>query len=227
MRRLAAALAAAALATGAAEASAQPAQPLAADAPARTIVPPKLVKFVEAEFPPSEAKAGHGATVVLQIAITATGSVADVTVQQSAGPAFDAPAVAAAKQFVFEPAVVDGKPIPVKITYRYVFKFEEKIVKKTTADFAGVVRDRRSKQPLADVRVALDTGQQALTDDEGKFSVPDVAPGEHTVTLSGEKLATVGTTETFEVAKRIDAVYEVDPKKRAPGATPTKKKRSW
>jgi TonB family protein len=220
MRRLVAVLAAVALATGAAEVSAQPAQAAAtADAPAHVIVPPKLVKFVEAEFPPSEAKAGRGATVVLQIAITATGGVADVTVQGSAGPAFDVPAVAAARQFVFEPAVVDGKAIPVKITYRYVFKFEEKIVKKTTADFAGVVRDRRSKQPLANVRVALDTGQQALTDDEGKFSVPDVAPGEHTVTLSGEKLATVGTTETFEVAKRIDAVYEVDPKKEKSGGS--------
>ena len=214
MRRAIAALAALALATGEAEATAQPAQPAPpADAPVHTIVPPRLVKFVEAEFPPSEAKAGRGATVVLQIAITATGSVADVSVQESAGPPFDAPALAAARQFVFEPAVVDGKPIPVKIAYRYVFKFEEKMVQKTTADFAGIVRDRRSKQPMADVRVALDTGQQALTDDQGRFAVPDVLPGEHTVTLSGEKLATVGTTETFEVAKRIDAIYEVDPKK--------------
>ena len=218
MKRLASALAAVALATGAAKASAQPAQPPPpVDAPAHVIVPPKLVKFVEAEFPPSEAKAGRGATVVLQIAITATGGVADVTVQKSAGSAFDLPALTAARQFVFEPAVVDGKPIPVKITYRYVFQFEEKIVKKTTGDFAGVVRDRRSKQPMANVRVALDTGQQALTDEEGKFSVLDVVPGEHTVTLSGEKLATVGTTETFEVAKRIDAVYEVDPKKEKSG----------
>ena len=50
------------------------------------------LKFVEAEFPASEVKAGRGATVVLQIAITATGSVADVTVTGTAGPAFDAPA---------------------------------------------------------------------------------------------------------------------------------------
>jgi TonB family protein len=208
-----------AVATAHAEyASAQPAQPPPADAPQHVIVPPKLVKFVEAEFPASEAKAGHGATVVLQIAITATGAVADVTVLGSAGPAFDAPALVAARQFVFEPATVDGKAIPVKITYRYVFKFEEKIVKKTTADFAGIVRDRRTKQPLPNVRVALDTGQQALTDEQGRFSVPDVPPGEHTVTLSGEALATVGTTETFEVAKRIDAVYEVDPKKQKSGS---------
>jgi TonB family protein len=201
-----------ALATTAARSYAQ-APPPADGAPQRTIVPPKLVHFVEAEFPPSEAAAGKGATVLLQIAISATGSVADVKVLETAGPAFDTAAVAAARQFVFEPALVDGKPIPVKITYKYVFTFTEKIVKKTTADFEGIIRDRATKKPMQDVRVSLDTGQTAITDADGKFKILDVPVGEHTVTLSGEHLATVGTTETFEVAKRIDATYEVEPKK--------------
>ena len=194
---------------------AQPAE--AAPEAKRALVAPTLVHFVEAEFPPSEQAAGRGATVVLQIAITETGAVADVKVIGSAGAAFDAAAYAAAKQFVFTPATSGGKPIPVKITYQYVFKFVEKMVKRTTADFGGTVRDRATKQPLANVRVALDTGQQALTDDSGAFSIPDVPPGEHSVTLSGERLATVGTTETFDVAKRIDATYEVEPKKETSG----------
>jgi TonB family protein len=192
------------------------AQAPAAVAPQRNIVAPKLTHFVEADFPPSEAAAGRGATVVLQIAITATGSVADVSILGSAGAAFDVAALGAARQFVFEPAMVDGVPIPVKITYRYVFTFHEKIVKKTTGDFAGVVRDRATKAPLPNVRVALDTGQQTLTDEQGKFSIPDIVPGEHSVTLSGERLATVATTETFDVAKKIDATYEVEPKKDTP-----------
>jgi TonB family protein len=197
-------------------ASAQPALTAAGPVAQRVVTAPKLVTFVEADFPPSEAAAGRGATVVLQIAITASGSVADVRVVGTAGPAFDAAALAAARRFVFEPALVDGVPIPVKITYRYTFTFKEQIVRKTTGDFAGVVRDRRTKGALASVRVALDTGQQTLTDDEGRFTIPDVAPGEHSVTLSGERLATVATTETFEAAKRIDATYEVEPKKDTP-----------
>jgi TonB family protein len=192
------------------------AQPAITAAPQRVITAPRLTHFVEADFPPSEAAAGRGATVVLQIAITATGSVADVRVLESAGAAFDVAALAAARQFVFEPAMVDGVPIPVKITYRYVFTFHEKIVKKTTGDFAGVVRDRATKAPLSNVRVALDTGQQTLTKEDGTFSIPDVVPGEHSVTLSGEHLATVATTETFDAAKRIDATYEVEPKKDTP-----------
>jgi TonB family protein len=184
----------------------------APQAPQHVIVPPKLVTFVQAEFPPSEVAAGKGATVVLQIAIDAAGKVAGVAVLESAGPAFDAAAVGAARQFVFEAATVDGRAIPVKITYRYAFTVVEKLVKKQTADFVGTVRDRGTKQPIANVRIAVDTGQEALTDDQGKFRIPDLAPGDHAVTLSGESVATVGTTETFEASKQVDATYEVDKK---------------
>jgi TonB family protein len=211
--RLLAGLVLLAVAVRAVPARAQPAAGVGPEDAPKTIVPPKLTRFVEAEFPKSEMAAGKGATVVLQISITATGSVAEVVVVQSAGPAFDAPAVAAAKQFVFEPAKANGVPIPVKITYRYLFKFEEKIVKKTTADFEGHVRDRATKKPMANVGVSLDSGQKTITDEQGKFSIADVPPGERTVTLSGEELATVFTTETFEVAKKVDATYEVEPRK--------------
>jgi TonB family protein len=185
--------------------------------PQRVIVPPKLTTFVEAEFPPSEVKAGKGAAVLLQIAIDATGKVASVAVVESGGPAFDLAAVAAAKQFVFTPATVDGTPIPVKIAYRYQFTFTEKLIKKQTADFEGVVRDRHTKQPMANVRILVDTGQDALTDQQGKFRIVDIVPGDHLVTISGESLATVGTTETFEASKKIDATYEVDKKKENGG----------
>jgi len=162
----------------------------AEDAPAQavpTIVPPKLVTFVQAEFPPSEVAPGKGATVVLQIAIDATGKVAGVTVLQTAGPAFDGAALGAAKQFVFDPATVGGRPIPVKITYRYSFTITEKLVKKFAADFVGTIRDRGTQQPIANVRVALDTGQEAVTGEKGKFKILDVQPGEHGVTLSARR----------------------------------------
>jgi TonB family protein len=193
----------------------------AEDAPAPaapTIVPPKLVTFVQAEFPPSEVAAGKGATVVLQIAIDATGKVASVTVLQTAGPAFDAAALGAARQFVFEPATVGGRPIPVKIAYRYAFTITEKLVKKFAADFVGTIRDRATRQPIANVRVALDTGQEAVTGENGKFKILDVQPGEHGVTLSGESVATVGTMETFEPSKQLDATYDVDKKKASSGS---------
>jgi TonB family protein len=178
----------------------------------RTVVPPKLVKFVEAEFPPSELAAEKNATVTLQIAIKDTGEVAAVDVAGSAGPAFDVAAVAAVKQFVFEPATVNGKPTPVRITYRYEFTWTPTLIKKTTADFAGTVLERGSKKPVAGVKVALDTGAFAVTDALGHFSFPDLPPGTHTVTLSGERLTSVATSEALEAGKKLDATYEIERK---------------
>jgi TonB family protein len=185
------------------------------DAPApakRQVVPPKLVKFVEAEFPPSELAAEKSATVTLQIAITATGAVAAVDVLGSAGPAFDASAVGAAKQFVFEPATVNGAPTPVRITYRYEFTWTPTLIKRTTADFEGTVRERATKKPAVGVKVALDTGAFAVTDAAGHFAFTDLSPGTHTVTLSGERLTSVATSEVLEASKKLDATYEIDRK---------------
>lgn len=82
---------------------------------------PKLATFVEAEYPAEKKAAGIEAAVVLTIEISATGTVTNVTVAQSAAPDFDAAAASAARQFVFSPAEVDDKPAPAKITYRYSF----------------------------------------------------------------------------------------------------------
>src|SRR5437762_10470890 len=90
--------------------------------------PPKLVQFVEAPYPESEKAAGRTASVILQIAINDKGGVDDVAIVQSAGPAFDAAALEAVKKFRFEPAEIDAKPAPVKITYKYDFVFKEEPV---------------------------------------------------------------------------------------------------
>ncbi|HEY8072900.1 MAG TPA: TonB-dependent receptor [Labilithrix sp.] len=78
---------------------------------------PKLVKFVEAEWPKDQ----HEAHVVLELDVSATGQVTAARVVKSEGADYDAAAAAAAKQFEFEPAEVDGKPAPSRITYRYDF----------------------------------------------------------------------------------------------------------
>ncbi len=82
---------------------------------------PHLTKFVEADYPPAQKLAGVEASVVLTIEISATGTVNNVTVAESAGPDFDAAALAAARRFTFDPAEVDDHPSPAKITYRYSF----------------------------------------------------------------------------------------------------------
>lgn len=184
---------------------------------ARTIKPPRIVKFVEADYPESEKETGKEAGVVLSLGISETGAVVAVVVLESAGPAFDAAAVAAARQFVFEPAEVNGKKIPVKITYKYEFVVKQEVIKRTNSDFEGVVRDRTTKKPIAGVKVKLETGQEAVTDANGHYLIPEVEAGDHMVTLSGEGLTQVGTQETFEAGKKLDATYDIELKANVPG----------
>jgi TonB family protein len=189
------------------------AQPKPGKAAPKLTKPPKLVKFVEAAYPESERAAGKAATVVLQIAISAQGTIDDAVVVESAGAAFDTAALAAVKQFVFDPAEIDDKPAPVKILYKYSFTLKPEVP--TTAVFDGVVRTRKDKKPLAGVAVELDSGQKATTDAAGRFHFDGVAPGQHAVSLAGEKLTALRTEETFEAGKKLDATYEVEEKEEA------------
>jgi TonB family protein len=176
---------------------------------------PKLVKFVEAPYPESEKAAGRMASVILQIAISETGAVQEVVVVQSAGPAFDAAAVEAVKQFVFEPAEIDEKPAPVKLTYKYDFVLKEE-PKGPIVNFEGIVRDRFSKKPLANVKITVDGVGETTTDDEGHFQFEDVAPGKYTVTVVGDGLTPVTTEETIEEKKKTEVKYAVEPKEDVP-----------
>jgi TonB family protein len=171
--------------------------------------PPKLVRFVEADYPEAEKAGGRSATVVLELAIDQSGSVTQARVTASAGSAFDAAAVDAARRFVFEPAEIDGKPAPIKILYRYEFVLRAEAP--TTAELTGQVRDARTKKPLAAVHVTVDGGASATTDADGRFHIDAVAPGQRTITLSGERLTEVQTTEALEAGRRTTVTYDVEP----------------
>ena len=192
----------------AASASAQTAPP--------QVKPPKLTTFVEADYPEAERARGRAAAVVLRLTIDATGHVQDANIVESAGPDFDAAATSAVRRFVFEPGEIDGKPSPIRILYRYEFTLKAETPK--TGVFDGVIRDRASQKPQADVTVALDSGQHAKTDANGHFHIEDVPPGPHAVTLSGEHLTALRTEETFEAGKKVDATYDVQ---GAAAAAPT------
>ncbi|APR79515.1 TonB family protein / TonB-dependent receptor [Minicystis rosea] len=172
---------------------------------------PKLLKFVEAAYPEEEKKTGRAASVTVEIAISETGAVVDAAVVGSAGAAFDAAALAAVKQFVFEPAEFDNKPAPVKITYRYDFVLKEE-PKGPVVNFEGVVKNRFTKKPMAGAVVTIDGKLKATTDAEGHFSFTDVPIGKHSVEIAGPGVTPVTTEETIEEKKKLDAKYTVEPK---------------
>jgi TonB family protein len=172
---------------------------------------PKLTHFVEAEYPPDKKAANVTASVLLTIEIGADGKVGNVVVAQSGGPDFDAAAVAAVKQFEFEPAEVDGKPAPVKIDYRYKFEIKTQIVKLgPQVNFEGVVLERFTKKPMAGVKIVIkDTQVEAVTDDKGHFEFVDVPLGMHKVELSAPKLVTVATEEELTKDQKKTVKYYV------------------
>src|SRR4051812_36255244 len=75
--------------------------------------PPKLVTFVPAVYPREKHDAHITGSVLLSIEIGDDGKVGEVEVIKGAAPDFDAAAVAAARQFIFEPAEIDHQPAPV------------------------------------------------------------------------------------------------------------------
>lgn len=170
---------------------------------------PKLARFVEAPFPEAERANGAGASVVLEILISAEGKVDAARVIGPASPAFDAAALEAVKQFEFEPAEIDGKPAPIKIQYRYEFVLEPAAPAETV--LRGEVRRNDSGQPMPGVSVTLDTGETALTDAEGRFELRGISAGKHTVMLSGPDLAALQTEEQLEQGQELGVRYDVEP----------------
>jgi TonB family protein len=177
---------------------------------------PKLVEFVEAEYPESEKAAGKMASVVLQIAITDKGTVEDVAVITSAGPAFDKSAQEAVAKFRFEPAEVDGKPAPVKITYRYDFTFKEE-PKQPVVNYDGVVMNRFTKKPIEGAKITVEGVGEATTDADGHFEFKEVPLGPIKVSIDAPGLTKVSTDETLEALKKLSVKYSLEPKEEAEG----------
>ena len=95
--------------------------PPASDERAAAVSPPRLVSSVEAAYPPSALAARREAQVDLHVTVTADGSVADVEVVSSAGTEFDSAAIAAARQWRFEPARRGERPISSRIHVPFRF----------------------------------------------------------------------------------------------------------
>src|SRR5688572_24904927 len=86
---------------------------------------PVLLQAVAPEYPPAALAAGKQAEVPVRISIDADGVVTKVEVITPQGNGFDEAAVAAAEQYVFEPAEIDGKPAPITVETTIHFVIEQ------------------------------------------------------------------------------------------------------
>jgi TonB family protein len=98
----------------------------------------KIVQTVTPDFPPSlYAAYSHGGNVRLVINVDAGGHLTDSLVIGSSAPRFAELAVAAVKQWKFEPARWRGEPVPVCITLDFTFQIKGVVVSTIGSDAAG------------------------------------------------------------------------------------------
>ncbi len=76
---------------------------------------PKLITLVHPVYPPVARQSGIEGTVILEVTTDITGHVANAKILRSI-PLLDQAAVDAVKQWVFEPTVINGKPISLTFT---------------------------------------------------------------------------------------------------------------
>jgi TonB family protein len=200
-------------------------------------VPPRLVTFVEASYPELLSRQGLTGAVLLALDVDVQGRVTRAVALSADHDAFREPALAAARAFVFAPARVAERPVPVRITYRYVFTLDPAPVARPQgaelpADrtaLTGEVIERTSERPVVGVVVVLTPRPgstpglvegspppslwapvRLLTDQQGRFAAPALPPGRYRVTLSSPELLTVATEEELGAGTHVRARYRVE-----------------
>jgi TonB family protein len=168
--------------------------------------PPVLLEGVAPIYPDAALAAKLGAEVPVQIDIDATGAVTDARVLTPVGNGFDEAAIAAARQYRFEPAELDGVPAPITVetTIHFVIaEVEDEPLPPAGAQAAprsdtgpashagdmrrpisieGVAVERGTRRLLPGVVVSVvELGLDAITDDAGRFFARGLPPGRFTL----------------------------------------------
>ncbi|NNE20128.1 MAG: TonB-dependent receptor [Myxococcales bacterium] len=184
------------------------------------ITPPKLIRFVEADYPEIEGEEPEETVVELNIVVGKDGRVTEVDVALSAGEAFDEAAAAAARQFVFEPARTDWEPIAARIRYRYVFELKAPTEAITTGWLSGSVLLAEDDSAAGSVGIEIANEQGELVRDlvsgpDGTFIATDLEPGKYQITILGGEYGDLEAEEELAAGEVTEVIYRLGAKKRA------------
>src|SRR5690606_12972216 len=207
------------VALAAVPAGAQEGAPTQAGTPTeQAVTPPKLVQFVEAEYPASALVAGLEADVELVLSIDAEGRVTATEVSGPRGHGFDEAAQAAARAFRFEPARRGDQPVASKILYRYSFHLQQKPAEDRAPALAilrGRVEVSGSDAALAGARIVIrrdaELVRELVSDNAGRWEARDLAPGRYRLTLSAEGFEEYSVTETLRADEEVSVEYGLVP----------------
>ena len=88
----------------------------------KDVEPPRLIRRVEPAYPEAARRARMAGVVVVEAVISARGEVQDARVTRAVSPLLDAAALAAVRQWTYEPARVKGVPVRVYVTVSVTFR---------------------------------------------------------------------------------------------------------
>jgi TonB family protein len=205
---------------------------------------PKLVHYVEAPYPEEALAAKKEGSVILQIDIDAEGEVQRVEVKDSTSPEFEAPALAAACNFVFEPAEAGDKgKVPVRITYRYAFVLKAPAIAETSTkaktsstappevvrrprgpvNFHGTIKEAGTRKPIGYATITVSISTTSTTtrssteaDERGRFAFRGLPPGKHVITVRAPLFERFDTKEEIREKEALEVIYYVTREKRNP-----------
>ena len=86
------------------------------------VIPPRLTYKVEPAYSEEARKAKYQGAMVLNVEVNASGEVSDVKIVRSLGLGLDEKATEAVKQWKFQPAMKDGKPVAVQVEVETTFQ---------------------------------------------------------------------------------------------------------
>lgn len=189
------------------------------------IVPPKLLHFEHAPYPPEARSQGLTAEVELKLTIERDGSVSAAEVVQPKGHGFDEAARAAALKFRFEPGTRDGAPIRTAVLFQYRFtlapdpKPEQAPEPPETGRLEGTLRISGTDAvlPGGDVSITLPDGSNSklTSDGQGRFAIEGASPGVYGFRVTAAGFREFSSDETVRAGEATEVVYRLTPRAAA------------
>ncbi len=180
---------------------------------------PRLLEFVQAEYPALAQQQGLFGAVTLLVTLDETGRVSEATVTGPLGHGFDEAATEAVRRFRFSPAEVDGVPAPIQLEYVYHFQLapppvpEDAPTVQPRATLLGQLIARGSRNRISGAILACGDAAdapQAVSDSEGRFSL-EVPAGECAVRVVVDGFQKFQTTEPLAESETREVVYYLIP----------------
>lgn len=181
--------------------------------------PPELLQEVQPAYPPEAQAQKLAGDVVLLITIDEEGTVSEASVVQGVHPLLDNAALEAGFQLVFEPAKMEGEPVPVQLQYRYGFTYVEEKVEvaapvdeeQPTGILEGRLFKRGSVDPLPGVRVVLRALElETFSDAEGRFRFEELPVGPLIIGIEDDVYGDIEDEEVIKAGEAVSVTYRLD-----------------